>query len=98
MGVFSYHCVYQTHRYEQRNPTSLTDCQWQILQKIIETTTVRRRKYPLRNIINGTPYIVISGYQWRMLPQHHFLLFHQVAAQGANRGADGRSLRNGPAK
>ena len=52
-------------------PTNLTDCQWQMLRKIIEPTMVRKRKYPLRNIVNGILYIIKSGCQWRMLPNDH---------------------------
>ena len=50
-------------------PTNLTDSQWQILQKLLEPAKTRRRKYPLRSIVNGILYIVKTGCQWRMLPQ-----------------------------
>lgn len=50
-------------------PTNLTDSQWQILQKLLEPATARRRKYPLRSIVNAILYISKAGCQWRMLPK-----------------------------
>lgn len=71
MDIF---CIFVATRYLDMNkgyPTNLTDCQWQILQKIIEPTIVRKRKYPLRNIVDGILYIIKNGCQWRMLPKDH---------------------------
>ena len=47
-------------------PTNLSDSQWQIISKILETQ--RNRKYELREIINAIFYVVKTGCQWRMLP------------------------------
>ena len=33
-------------------PTNLTDNQWQVIEKFLDVQ-VRKRKYPLRNIINA---------------------------------------------
>ena len=49
-------------------PTNLTDNQWQILQKILEPTT-RKRKYSLRDIMDCILYINKTGCQWRMIPK-----------------------------
>ena len=49
-------------------PTNLTDDQWQILQKILEPTT-RKRKYSLRDIVHCMLYINKTGCQWRMIPK-----------------------------
>ena len=49
-------------------PTNPTDNQWQILQKILEPTT-RKRKYALRDIVDCTLYINKTGCQWRMIPK-----------------------------
>jgi len=50
--------------------TDLTDAQWQMLEKIIPETN-RKRKYPIRSIINGIFYLVKTGCQWRMLPKDY---------------------------
>ena len=49
-------------------PTNLTDNQWQILQKILEPTT-RKRKYALRDIVDCILYINKTGCQWWMVPK-----------------------------
>ena len=49
-------------------PTNLTEKQWQILQKILEPTT-RKRKYSLRDIMDCILYINKTGCQWRMIPK-----------------------------
>ena len=49
-------------------PTNLTDNQWQILQKILEPTT-RKRKYSLRDIMDCILYINKTGCQWRLVPK-----------------------------
>ena len=47
-------------------PTNLSNNQWQIISKNFDTD--RKRKYDLREIINGVLYLVKTGCQWRMLP------------------------------
>ena len=49
-------------------PTNLTDNQWQVMEKFLDVQ-VRKRKYPLRNIVNAINYLLKSGCQWRMLPK-----------------------------
>lgn len=59
-------------------PTNLTDNQWQILQKILEPKT-RKRKYSLRDIMNCILYINKTGCQWRMTPKDfppHNIVFY----------------------
>ena len=48
--------------------TNLTDNQWQVIKKVINPQE-RKRKYPLREIMNAILYINKTGCQWRMLPQ-----------------------------
>ncbi len=47
--------------------TNLTDKQWQVIEKIVNTQE-RRRKYSLRGIVNAIFYLLKTGCQWRMLP------------------------------
>lgn len=49
-------------------PTNLTDKQWQVIEKIVDTQR-RKRKHPLRNIMNAVFYLNKTGCQWRMLPK-----------------------------
>lgn len=49
--------------------TNLTDKQWQVT-KIILDSQQRKRKYPLREIMNAIMYMVKTGCQWRMLPKY----------------------------
>lgn len=49
-------------------PTNLTEKQWQILEKIVDPTN-RKRKNPLREIMNAILYLIKTGCQWRMLPK-----------------------------
>ena len=49
-------------------PTDLTDSQW---SKIAKFFTIRKRKHPLREIINALLYIAKSGIQWRLLPKEY---------------------------
>ena len=46
---------------------NLTDKQWQVTEIILDPQQ-RKRKYPLRKIMNAIMYIVKTGCQWRMLP------------------------------
>jgi transposase len=47
--------------------TDLTDSQWQVMQELLPIK--RRRKYPLRLIVNALLYLTKSGCQWRLLPR-----------------------------
>jgi putative transposase len=47
-------------------PTNLSNSQWQIISKCLDTK--RKRKYSLRELVNGILYLVKTGCQWRMLP------------------------------
>ena len=49
-------------------PTNLTEKQWQILEKIVDPTN-RKRKNPLREVMNAMLYLIKTGCQWRMLPK-----------------------------
>lgn len=44
----------------------LSDCQWEVVKKIVPDQ--RRRRYPLRLICEALFYLVKTGCQWRMLP------------------------------
>jgi putative transposase len=46
--------------------TDLTDVQYKVIEKIVDDK--RKRKHPIRRIINALLYITKSGVQWRMLP------------------------------
>ena len=48
--------------------TNLPDKQWQVIEKII-CPQDRKRKYPLRNILNAVLYLLKTGCQWRMIPK-----------------------------
>lgn len=48
--------------------TNLTDKQWQVTENILDPQH-RKRKYPLREIMNAILYLVKTGCQWRMLPK-----------------------------
>ena len=48
--------------------TNLTDKQWQVIEKIIDTQE-RKRKHSLRNIMNEILYLLKTGCQWRMIPK-----------------------------
>ena len=50
-------------------PANLTDNQWQILQKILEST-LKKRKYFLRDIMDCILYINKMDCQWQMLPKY----------------------------
>lgn len=49
-------------------PTNLTDNQWQVIEKLLDVQE-RKRKYPLRNIVNAINYLLKTGCQWRMIPK-----------------------------
>jgi len=48
-------------------PTNITDSQWQVIKDFLDLE--RKRKYELREIVNGILYLVKTGCQWRMLPK-----------------------------
>jgi transposase len=62
--------AYSTER--QAYSTDLTDDQWQSLQKCLPQArngrTGRRRKYPLREVVNALFYQLRTGCPWRDLP------------------------------
>ena len=47
--------------------TNLTDSQWKSISKFFDLQ--RKRKYSLRNIIDGILYLLKSGAQWELLPR-----------------------------
>ena len=51
-----------------RYPTNLTDEQWQVTENILNPQH-RKRKYPLRDIMNAIMYILKTSCLWRMLPK-----------------------------
>jgi putative transposase len=51
----------------KRYETDLTDNQWEILRKYLETK--RNRKYNLREILNAIFYVNKTGCQWAFLPK-----------------------------
>jgi putative transposase len=48
-------------------PTNLTDSQYKVMDNILNDK--RKRKYPLRNILNALLYVSKGGIQWRLLPK-----------------------------
>ena len=48
-------------------PTDLTDSQWEVMKLLLNDT--RKRKYPLRDILNALFYLNRTGCQWPMLPK-----------------------------
>jgi len=50
-------------------PSDLTDRQWQVIKKIIADK--RKRRNPLRKVVDALLYITKSGCQWRMLPKEY---------------------------
>ena len=61
--------------------TDLTDEEWQILAALLppEKCGGRPRTYPLREVLNGIPYILRGGCAWRLMP--HDLPHWQTAYQ-----------------
>lgn len=50
-------------------PSSLTDTQWQVIEKELEVEMVsRKRLRPLRSIIDAIFYVNKGGISWRMMP------------------------------
>ena len=50
--------------------SDLTDAEWMILEPLLplEKPGGRRRRYPLREIINAIQYLLRTGGAWRLLP------------------------------
>jgi putative transposase len=61
--------------------TDLRDEEWHILEPLLppEKTGGRPRKYPLREVINGSQYVLRGGGAWRFMP--HDLPHWQTAYQ-----------------
>lgn len=53
----------------RKYPSDLTDRQWQVIKKIIADK--RKRRNPLRKVVDALLYITKSGCQWRMLPKEY---------------------------
>ncbi len=60
-------CVYQCYSVMIVQPSGTPLKQWQVTEIILDPQQ-RKRKYPLREIMNAIMYIVKTGCQWRMLP------------------------------
>ena len=49
--------------------SSLTNAQWQIIEKKLpEQMVVRKRSYPLKEIFDSLLYVLMEGCKWRSLP------------------------------
>jgi putative transposase len=61
--------------------TDLTDEEWQLLKPLLppEKTGGRPRTYPMREVINGSQYVLRAGCAWRLMP--HDLPQWQTAYQ-----------------
>jgi hypothetical protein len=46
--------------------TNITDSKWEVISTFFDNQ--RKRKYPLRFIVNVIFYLTRNGVQWRMLP------------------------------
>ena len=52
-------------------PTDLSDAEWQEIEPLIpkpKTNRGRKRKHPLREILNAIFYLLRAGCAWRLLP------------------------------
>lgn len=47
-------------------PTNLTDSQWKAIEKFFDYK--RKRKIPIKEILDGILYLLNTGCQWRMVP------------------------------
>ncbi len=54
-------------------PTDLTDHQWNCIKELIPPAKPggRPRERDMRAIVNGMMYLVVTGCQWRLLPQEY---------------------------
>jgi putative transposase len=50
--------------------TDLTEEAWQILQPLLppDKSGGRPRKHPMREVLNGIPYVLRAGGAWRLMP------------------------------
>ena len=53
----------------RKYPSDLSDRQWQVIEKIIGDK--RKRRNPLRKVVEALLYIIKSGCQWRMLSREY---------------------------
>ena len=61
-------------------PTDLSDAEWQKIEPLIpkpKTKRGRKRKHPIREILDAIFYLLRAGCAWRMLP-HDFPLWQTV--------------------
>src|SRR3954471_12414592 len=67
-------------------PSNVSDSQWAIVSKKFDLN--RRRKYELREVLNGIFFIVKTGCQWRMLPVDfpHWKIVYYYFSVWKNRG------------
>jgi len=65
----------------RRYPSDLTDRQWARVESLIppDRTVGRRRRHPLRSVVDALNYRWESGCTWRMLP-HDFPAWETVYA------------------
>ncbi len=70
-------------------PTDLTDSQWQAIKLLLPPKIrQRKRKQPIRAIINGILYVIKGGISWRLMPHDLpdwrlvYYYFRQWAKQG----------------
>lgn len=51
-------------------PSDLTDSQWGLVAPLIPPVEPggRDRKYPMREVVNGIPYVNGEGCSWRVVP------------------------------
>jgi putative transposase len=50
--------------------TDLTDDEWQILKPLLppDKSGGRPRKYPMREVMKGSQYVLRAGGAWRLMP------------------------------
>ncbi len=53
----------------QTYQSDLSDSQWEVVEKLLDCQ--RKRKYDLRQIVNGILYLLDNGVKWRNLPKEY---------------------------
>ncbi len=53
----------------QTYQSDLSDSQWKVVEKLPDCQ--RKRKYDLRQIVNGILYLLGNGVKWRNLPKDY---------------------------
>lgn len=53
----------------QTYQSDLSDSQWEVVEKLLDCQ--RKRKYDLRQILNGILYLLDNGVKWRNLPKEY---------------------------